>query len=79
MKRSLLLFVLPFFMISCNQNNRSRIPGGDDIALSWEFLGNSASERYYDAKWVLENRGLAVVQQLWNSSQPDSLRKLHCI
>ena len=57
MKRSLLLFVLPFFMISCNQNNRSRIPGGDDIALSWEFLGNSASERYYDAKWVLENRG----------------------
>jgi len=44
-------------MISCNQYNPSRIPGEDDIALSWEFLGNNATERYYDAKWMMENRG----------------------
>jgi hexosaminidase len=57
MKRSLLLFVVPFFMISCNKSNRTGTPAGEEIVLSWEFLGNSATERYYDAKWIMENRG----------------------
>jgi len=61
MKRSLLLFVVPFFMISCNQSNRTGTPTGEEIVLTWEFLGNSASERYYNAKWILENRGKTIL------------------
>jgi hexosaminidase len=57
MKRSLLLFIVPFFMISCNQNNQNDGATGDQVALTFEFLGNQAEGRYYDARFVLENKG----------------------
>jgi hexosaminidase len=57
MKRSHLLFIIPFLMLSCKQNNKSGVPAGEEIALNWEFLGNNITEHYYDAKFVLENRG----------------------
>jgi hexosaminidase len=57
MKRSLLLFIVPIFMISCNQNSQKEAPTGDKIALTFEFLGNQAEGRYYDAKFVMENKG----------------------
>lgn len=61
MKRSLLFIIVPILMISCNQSDRTGTPTGSEIVLSWEFLGNSASERYYDAKWILENTGKTIL------------------
>ena len=57
MKRSHLLFIIPFFIISCNQMKESAIPSGAEIALTWEFQGNHATDGYYDAVFILENRG----------------------
>ncbi len=57
MKRSHLLFLVPFLMISCNQIKQSGTPEGDVIAITWEFQGNHATDGYYNATFVLENRG----------------------
>ena len=59
MKRSVFLLMLPIFVLSCNQMKPKDISEPSPFGLRWSFQGNNAGEGYYNAAFVLENRGEA--------------------
>ena len=65
MKRTILLLIIPFFILSCNQMEQSSSSSESGVSLTWAFQGNNVEAGYYSAAFVLKNLGEEALTDSW--------------